>query len=113
MKILVFKMYALNTRNTVCLTKMALQFHINATLSMLKSIYTNPTPDKRVHDYEVAFLTKKFKGLLAQKARKESLNQVSDDNRSHPENTCACETDDTRPSIRIRDILKQKIARCG
>ena len=92
---------------------MSLQYEINATLTLLKRIYIDRNEDKHVHDYEVAFLTKKFKHLLAQKARKEAIDHMGNDDSSDTEDTCTCEANDPRPSICVRDILKQKITGCG
>lgn len=92
---------------------MELDFQIQTTQALLLSLYTTPFDDKEFHQSQVKHYTKKFKALLAQKARQKVVQHVSNHNSSNTKNTGASETDDPRPRICIRDILKQKIARCG
>lgn len=91
---------------------MDLEFQLQTTQALLLSLYTSPIEDKELHQIQVKHYTKKFKALLAQKARQKVVNHVRNHNSSNAQNTCASETNNARPCISIRDILKQKIARC-
>lgn len=91
---------------------MELDFQIQTTQALLLSLYTTPYDDKVLHQAQVKHYTKKFKALLAQKARQKVVQHVSNHNSSNTKDTSAGETHDTRPRICIRDILKQKIAGC-
>jgi hypothetical protein len=50
--------------------------------------------------------TQIFKGLLTEKARQESVQQMSEYNRRNAENPSTRPTDDTRPRISIGNILE-------
>jgi hypothetical protein len=79
---------------------------------MLVVAHKHPHPDKDEQKRQVKQLTRIFKSLLAQKAREKAIEEVCDDNGCNTKDTSASKTDNARPRICIRDILKQKIARC-
>lgn len=73
--------------------------------------HKNPHPDKYEQARQVKQLTLMFKALLTQKARQETIHNICDDHGRNTKDTGASETDNTRPRICIRDILKKQIAR--
>ena len=75
--------------------------------------HKHPYYDKDAQDRNVKQLTQMFKRLLAQKSREEAIQNICNNYGSNTEDTRAGKTDDPRPRICIRDILKKKIARCG
>jgi superfamily II RNA helicase len=65
---------------------------------------------KKDHVFQVKQFTQILRALLTEKARQETVNQVSNDNRSRTQDTSASPADNTSTGIRIRNILEQKIA---
>jgi tRNA G37 N-methylase TrmD len=63
---------------------------------------------KRIKRYD-----QMFKALLAEKARQEVLNKMSNYNSRNTEDAGARKADDTGSSIGVGDILKQEVAGCG
>lgn len=51
-----------------------------------------------------------FKALLAEKARQEVLNKMSNHKTSDTKDARAGEADNTRPRVRVGNVLKKKIA---
>ena len=58
-------------------------------------------------------LTQMFKALLAEKARQETVYEMSNDYRRYTENTSTRPAHDPRASVGIWDVLKQKVTGCG
>lgn len=69
-----------------------------------------PHPDKDEQIRQIKQLTRVFKQLLAEKARQEAIHDICDDDGCYTKDTSSSETDDSRPRICIRDILKKKVA---
>ena len=72
-----------------------------------------PLSDKVSQKHHIKKLTLMFKALLTQKASQKSIDDIRKNHSSNTQNTSASQTDDPRPRICIRDILKKKIAGCG
>ena len=79
---------------------------------MLVAAHKNPCPDKEEQKRQIKILTFAFKALLSEKVRQEAIHNICNDHGRNTENTSTSHTDNTGPRISIRDILKQKIARC-
>lgn len=105
--------------NTFCSYKnvVSMEIDINRRIQsyqrMLVLAHKHPLPEKTAQQYQIKKLTLKFKLLLAQKARQEAIDKVCNDNSSNTQNSSASQTDNTRPRISIRDILKKKVTGCG
>ena len=80
---------------------------------MLVLAHKFPLPDKAAQKDQIKKLTLMFKALLTQKASQEAIHNIRKNHRSNTQNTSPGQTDNTRPRISIRDILKKKIAGCG
>ena len=91
---------------------MEFDYQLQTTRVLLLSLYTAPYEDKELHQSQVKHYTKKFKALLAQKARQKVVNDMGNHDCSKAENTSTSNADDPRPRICIRNILKKKIAWC-
>jgi hypothetical protein len=86
---------------------------IDYCVETLQLIHKYPLPDKQMQIARVKLATKVFQQVLLKKAREEVVEQVSDDDRCHPQDARASIAKDAPRRICIRDILKEKIARCG
>lgn len=71
----------------------------------------HPHADKAMQTEGIARFTEIFQHLLAEKARKEIVQQVRQNDTGNTENSSAGPTDNTPRSIGIGNILKEKIAR--
>lgn len=91
---------------------MELDYRIQYTISILRSLYTCGHPKEWIQQHEIHY-NRQLKALLTQKAGKKIVKKLSDNNRSNTQHTCSCDANNPRPGICIRDILKKKIARCG
>ena len=80
---------------------------------MLVLAHKFPLLDKTEQKIQIKKLTMLFKALLTQKASQKAIDDIRKNHRSNTQNTSASQTDNSRPCIRIRDILKKKIAGCG
>jgi hypothetical protein len=76
-------------------------------------VYKKPHPDKHDQQREIKQLTQMFRALLTQKARQETIHNICNDYGRNTQNTGTGKTDNSRPGICARDILKKKISRCG
>lgn len=55
-----------------------------------------------------------FKALLSAKdAREKVVQNIREDNRSHPQDGCPRPTDDTGASVGVRDVLKKEVPGSG
>ncbi len=77
---------------------------------MLVLAHKFPLPDKTAQTHQIKKLTLMFKALLTQKASQKAIDDIRKNHRSNPENSSTGQTDNARPRISIRDILKEKIA---
>ena len=77
---------------------------------MLVLAHKYPLPDKAAQTHQIKKLTFMFKALLTQKTRQKTIDNVRKNDSSNTQNTSTSQTDDPRPRICIRDILKEKIA---
>ena len=91
---------------------MSIDRRIQTYQRMLVVAHKHPHPDKDEQKRQIKLLTLKFKQLLTEKARQKAVHDICDDDGRDAQNTSPSQTDDTRPRVCIRDILKQKIARC-
>lgn len=94
-------------------TMFSIDRRIQSCQRMLVIAHKFPLPDKASQKHQIKKLTLMFKALLAQKASQEAVNNIRKNHSSNTQNTSPSQTDDPRPRISIRDILKKKIARCG
>lgn len=79
---------------------------------MLLIAHKFPASEKDEQKRQVKHLTKRFRMMLAEKARQEAIHKVSDNKGSNAQNASTSQADNARPCIRVRDILQKKIARC-
>jgi hypothetical protein len=83
-----------------------LDAEIEKTRRMMVWLTKNPiNASKKENEINILRYTQIFKGLLTEKARQESVQEVSDYNRRNAQNTSSRPADDTCPRISIGDIL--------
>jgi hypothetical protein len=80
---------------------------------MLVIAHKFPFSDKASQKLHIKKLTLMFKALLTQKASQKAVDDIRKNHSSNTQNTSASQTDDPRPRICIRNILKKKITGCG
>jgi hypothetical protein len=79
---------------------------IEKTRCMMVWLTQNPTgATKEENAINIVRYTQIFKGLLTEKARQESIQEMSEHNRRNTQNSSASPADDPRPSIGIGNIL--------
>lgn len=78
-------------------------------LMLQSTIHPHQNPEQ--HQVNVACQNRLFKALLAEKARQEAIEQMSQNNSSASKDSGTSPTDDTPRSIRIRHILEQEVSR--
>jgi hypothetical protein len=84
-----------------------LDAEIKKTIHSLVWLTKNPIgASKEENATNILRYTQIFKGLLAEKARQETVQEMSEHNRRNAENACTCPTDDPCPRISIGDILQ-------
>lgn len=94
------------------LKMMSIDRRIQNCQRMMVAAHKNPCPDKEEQIRQIKILTFAFKALLTEKARQEAIHNICNDYCCNTQHTSTSQAHDSRPSIRIGDILKQKIARC-
>ena len=91
-------------------TMFSIDRRIQSCQRMLVIAHKFPLPDKTAQTHQIKELTLMFKALLAQKASQEAVHNIRKNYSSNTQNSSTGQTDNTRPRICIRDILKEKIA---
>jgi len=102
-----------NHKNDLLDKRLVIMNMIEYCVETLQLIHKYPLPDKQMQIARVKLATKVFHQVLLKKAREEVVEQVSNDHCRHPQDARARVANDAPRRIRIRDILKEKIARCG
>jgi hypothetical protein len=69
-----------------------------------------PLLDKTAQTHQIKKLTLMFKALLTQKASQKAIDDIRKNHSCNTQNTSTGQTDNARPRVSIRDILKEKIA---
>lgn len=90
-----------------------LQAELDSIRRLLVEFTRRPIDNDEIDLHARKCLNCVFRGLLAEKARQEAIQKMRNYNSSSAQDSGASPADDTSGSIRIRNILQQKIARCA
>lgn len=92
-----------------------LQKEIDGTITLMQNVYKKNHHLQKTNPEEFSDCVKTYTFilhiLLGEKARQENLKRMSENNSSSTENSSARPTDNPPSCIRMRNILKKKIAR--